>query len=288
MADKKFLEEYPLYKKFLTDAFSEYTSLDNLPKPAIHMYCWRCDSDQTFNMINEYHEVDYHSDANSSGKTLRARYLCSACQESIRLFFIYFGTEKIKEKNEDGEDVERKVMSLTKVGQNPSWSIEMDKELEKLLDDHTDFYKRGLICESQGYGIGAFAYYRRIVEEVIDGLLISIEELLTDPEEKREYDTALEKVKKTTVTQEKIDLVKDLLPDSLRPDGMNPLSALHSALSEGLHAEDEDTCLEYAEAVRDSLVFLVNRLVRTKAENKSFSASMRKLLDKKNGKGKGK
>ena len=28
--------------------------------------------------------------------------------------------------------------------------------------------KKGLINESQGYGIGAFAYYRRIVEVVND------------------------------------------------------------------------------------------------------------------------
>lgn len=284
MANKKFLEEYPLYKKFLTNDFYNWTSLDKLPKPAIHMHCWRCDSDQTFNMINEYYEVDHAPDVNSVGKTLRARYVCSACRESTRLFFIHFGIEKIKEKNEEGKDMERQVMSMMKVGQNPSWSIEMDKELEKLLGDHSDFYKRGLVCESQGYGIGAFAYYRRIVEEVIDELLVSIEGLLTDAAEKKKYVAALEEVKKTTVTQEKIEMVIDLLPISLRPDGMNPLSALHSALSEGIHAENEETCLEYAETVRDALVFLVNRLVRTKSENKSFSASMRKLLDKKNGK----
>ena len=104
MANKKFLEEYPLYKKFLTDEFYDWTRLDNLPKPAIHMYCWKCDSDQTFNMTNEYHEVDYYSNDNPVGKTLRARYLCSACQGSVRLFFIYFSTDTIKEKNEDGGD----------------------------------------------------------------------------------------------------------------------------------------------------------------------------------------
>lgn len=287
MANKKFLEEYPLYKKFLTNDFSNWTTLENLPKPAIHMHCLRCDSDQTFNMTNEYYEVDHNHNQDSVGKTLRARYLCSACKQSIRLFFIHFiGSETITVKNKKGEDEERSIMSMMKVGQNPSWSIKMDKELEKLLGNHSDFYKRGLVCESQGYGVGAFAYYRRIVEEVIDELLASVEDLITDSEEKKGYATALAEVKKTPATQEKINLVKDLLPDSLRPDGMNPLSALHSALSEGIHAEDEETCLEYAEAVRDTLVFLVNRLVRIKSEDKVFSASMRKILDKKNGKGK--
>ena len=64
---------------------------------------------------------------------------------------------------------------MKKVGQSPAWDIVMDKELESLLGDHAYFYKSGLICESQRYGIGAFAYYRRIVEEVIDELLVSVE-----------------------------------------------------------------------------------------------------------------
>ncbi len=100
-------------------------------------------------------------------------------------------------------------------------------------------------------------------------------------EEKLKYKAALEEVKKTTVAQEKIELVKDLLPSALRPGDVNPLSAIHSALSEGLHEESDEGCLEYADAIREALVFLVNRLVRTKKENMSFTESMKKLLGKK-------
>ena len=283
MANKQFLEEYPLYRKFVS-SFNQWTTLNELPKPAIHMYCDRCESDQTFNMANEYYEVDYASDIYVPRTTVRALYTCSGCAAFQRRFLIRFILAKVTERNDAGEDVAREIIYMEKVGQYPSWSIVMDKELENLLGDHAEFYKRGLISESQGYGIGAFAYYRRIVEEIIDQLLISIEELIS-AEDKQKYATALAAVKKTTVTQEKIELVKDLLPASLRPNGINPLDALHSALSAGLHAESEEDCLEYAEAVRDALVFLVNRLVRTKSENKSFTDSMKKLLDKKNGKG---
>ncbi len=152
--------------------------------------------------------------------------------------------------------------------------------IEKLLGEHSGFYRKGLICESQGYGIGAFGYYRRIVEEIIDGLLDEIAELLTESE-LLEYQDALAKTKETTVTQEKIDLVKDLLPPILRPEGMNPLSALHSALSEGLHAESDEECLEYAENCREILIFLVNQVAASKAASKGFTDSMRKLLEKK-------
>jgi len=280
MANKRFLEEYPLYKKFLTSDFYDWTSLDDLPKPAIHMYCWRCDSDQTFNMVNEYWEVDYPSNSNSIGKTLRARYLCSACRESIRLFFIHFlGSEKIVEKNEDGEDVERKVMAIMKVGQNPPWNIQIDKELEKMLGEHAEYYRRGLICESQSYGIGTYAYFRRITEDIIDELLESILELVEE-DEKGQYREKLEQVKKERVAEKKINLVKDLLPKSLQVDGVNPLKELYGVLSQGIHDESDEECMEKAEAIRGILVFLVNQVIRTKKDKKSFTEGMKKILKK--------
>jgi hypothetical protein len=137
-----------------------------------------------------------------------------------------------------------------------------------------------LVCESQSYGIGAFAYYRRIVEEIINELLDEITDLIPEAE-KPAYEEALAKAKETRVTQDKIDLVKDLLPPILRPDGMNPLGVLHSALSEGLHGQTDEHCLELAEQLRQVLVFLVNQVSATRTAAKSFTASMRTLLDKK-------
>lgn len=111
-----------------------------------------------------------------------------------------------------------------------------------------------MVCESQGYGIGAFAYYRRITEDIIDELLDSIIDLI-EPENIDKFKTALEATKKTRVTQEKIELVKDLLPGILKPNGMNPLGVLHSELSEGLHAETDANCLENATHIKDILTF---------------------------------
>lgn len=285
MADKKFLEESPLYKKYFPSwkefhPSYEHTFILNsqLPKPAIHLFCGVCESEQTFNMANEYHDLHMPSTANKpiQGSVKELRYVCSACEKGIFVFLVNFGFRK-----SDNEGYYQ--IYLEKVGQIPAWSIEMDAELESLLGDHADLYKKGLTCESQGYGIAAFSYFRRITENIIDGLLDSVEELLTG-EEKTTYHAALLEVKKTRVTQEKIDLVKELLPSSLRPNGYNPLGVLHSALSEGLHAETDEECLEYADAIKKTLVFLVNRLVRTKAEDVSFTEGMKKLLGKKTSK----
>ncbi|MGD0461605.1 MAG: hypothetical protein ABSB74_03860 [Tepidisphaeraceae bacterium] len=260
MPDKKFLEEFPLYRKF--EAAVE-PWVDYLPKVAINMPCAECKSNQTFKMVNEFGPEG--SDA--PGSILWAEYQCQHCNSAKRTFFIL---------------ADRKKKWFMKVGQYPAWDIRGDAEIERLLGEHAEYFKRGLICESQGYGIGAFGYYRRIVENIIDELLAEIGQLMIG-EELHEFQGALEKTKHTTVAQDKIELVKELLPPILRPNGMNPLSVLHTALSEGLHAGPEELCLEQAAIIRQVLVYLVNEVKARKVTANSFTAGMRKLLEKRKG-----
>lgn len=262
MPDAKFLETYPLYRKFRAD-ISYY--LRNIPKPPIRMHCYTCGCPQTFNMSNEYYQ-DYSYDTRPLGKVIRVVYLCAACKKYEHFFLLHFADDYVM-----------------KVGQCPPWEIVPDKNLSELLGEHQDYYKKGLVCESQGYGIGAYAYYRRIIEEIIDSLLDSITDIIPESE-KQQYLEALNQTRKTIIAQEKIELVKDLLPEILRPDGMNPLNLLHTTLSEGLHAKTDDACLEIAGSIREILIFLVNRILETKQTSKKFTTSMRKLLEKKAGK----
>ncbi len=280
MPNKIFLETYSLYKKmdlnFKFNPSFPRTHLvwSKLPTPAIHMDCLVCQSSQTFNMAEKYWGNDtFSQNDHVHGEVKEIRYKCTSCNRFIRIFSVYFGYGK---PNREGYSN----LYLEKVGQYPAWSIEIDKELEKILGTKAEFLKKGLINESQSYGIGAFGYYRRIVEEIIDELLGMIE-VLVDPGEKKAYDEALEKTKNTRVAQEKIDLVKDLLPVSLKPDNINPLGVIHSALSEGLHSLSDEECMKQAEIIRGSLTFLVNQVIKTKNESKQFTESMRTLLGKK-------
>ncbi|MGD8786450.1 MAG: hypothetical protein PVJ60_03425, partial [Phycisphaerales bacterium] len=263
MPDAKFLETYPLYRKFPADI--GYQLLRSISKPPIRMHCQICGCLQTFNMSNEYYD-GYEYSTKCIGMVVRVVYLCSACKKYERFFLLKFADDYVM-----------------KVGQCPPWEIVPDKNLSKLLGDHQDYYKKGLVCESQGYGIGAYAYYRRIIEEIIDSLLDSITNLIPE-NEKQQYLDALKKTKEAIIVQEKIKLVKDLLPEILRPDGMNPLNILHSTLSEGIHAKTDEECLEIAESIREILVFLVNQILMAKEGSKKFTKSMRKLLDRKTSK----
>ncbi|MCK5510674.1 hypothetical protein KAI65_03980 [Candidatus Parcubacteria bacterium] len=280
MPNKFFLENYPLYSKANTDWMNSFNNikLNKLPKPAIHMHCDVCASEQTFNVENDYEESE--GNYNIEGKIIRAKYICSSCAKGERLFIVRLFNRIEKTTDSKGGEVEYTYVSMEKIGQYPSWNIQMDSELEKMLGKHSDYYKKGLTCESQSYGIGAYAYFRRITEDIIDELINSIFDLVEGEEKKEEYRTALKKVKETKITEKKIDVVKDLLPVSLQTEGINPLKALHSALSAGLHGKTDEECMEQAEIIRSILVFLVNQTMKTKEEKKKFTSGIKKLLSK--------
>ncbi len=201
MITKDFLEEYSLFRKLKPESMiNDFRQWEKLP---INMSCHQCKSIQTFNMTNNYWE-DGHQETNirPGNRVLDLRFQCESCKSFERRFFVH---------------INEALDTIYKVGQYPEWEIKMDKNLEKTLNKHSKTFRKGLVCESQGYGIGAFSYYRRITEEIIDELLDSIFELIEE-EHRKEYQEALEKTKTTRVTQEKIDLVKDLLPSILKPN----------------------------------------------------------------------
>lgn len=177
MPNKEFLEEYSLFRKFKTK-ISPFLSY--IPTPAINMPCEVCASIQTFNLINDIWEFDGFLDASSNGKKIRMLYECQSCKKFTRQFDIFISPD---------------LDYCYKFGQYPEWEIKMDKNLEKTLGKHSNAFRKGLVCLSQGYGIGAFAYFRRITEEIIDELLDSISDLI-EVEHKEKFSEALAATKK--------------------------------------------------------------------------------------------
>lgn len=260
---RKFLIEYPLYHKLKYTFILRNSNLgQTLLLPSLHMYCQTCASDQTFNV---YGRSDNRYQIREGVSLLE--YQCVSCKDFMQVYILSF------------ELIGNNIVGITKVGQFPPIDIGIDLELKSKLGPYVGLYKKGRICESQGYGIGAYAYYRRIVELVIDTLLDDIPNLLSD-EGKKEYAIALVKTKSTQVAQEKIALVKDLLPPILRPNGVNPLSILHGTLSQGLHTGSDEECLDSASQIREVLVFLVHQISTVSSASKSFTESMRKLLER--------
>lgn len=99
-------------------------------------------------------------------------------------------------------------------------------------------------------------------------------------EELEKYQVALEEVRKTKNTTDKIALVKDLLPSILKPEQYNPLKTIHDALSKGLHGRTDEECLEDAESIRTSLLFLVDSILSRRKGQQEYTENMKKILEK--------
>lgn len=265
MPDKQFLEEWPLYRPFPVKNLP--FEWDDLARVPIKMLCFDCNSEQTYLMKESYTGANgmFGNARIIDGQVVRIIYTCAGCGSHIRYFMIAITSNK---------------QSFIKVGQCPPWDTKIDRELSKSLGDYAPYFRKALVCESQGYGIAAYAYYRRVVEGVIDTMLDDLSTLVAG-DVLAEYQLALAKTKDATVAKDKIDLVKDLLPAILRPGGINPLATMHTALSQGLHGQSDEECMALAAECRCSLEFLVAQIVTQKRAATGFTESMRKLLDRK-------
>lgn len=273
MPDKTFLETFGLYRKF---SYSGSTVLIRLPSPSLQLYCAACKGERTwYEDIRQRLRIGPRPDSSDydvrepgqdiAGCHVGLRFLCAGCNKAGVQFILRFANET--------------KTGVMKVGQSPPWSIDIPPDVRAALGGREEIYKRGSICESQGYGIGAFAYYRRIVEDMIDDLLRDIGNLL-EPADRTKYQAALNEVGETIVAAEKIEVVKDLLPASLRPGGVNPLQLLHDALSVGIHELDEDECLTFAEAIRQSLGMLCKHVALHRQDMQVYGAGMRSVKEK--------
>jgi hypothetical protein len=63
--------------------------------------------------------------------------------------------------------------------------------------------------------------------------------------------------------------------------GHNPLILLHSAVSEGLHAQTDEQCLEAAHDIRVELTALVQRLNEALRDEAELSAAIERLARRK-------
>lgn len=287
---KEFLEDYSLYKKaeiVLEDLSLVPASqvehvkimgidltddLNQLNLPVINFRCKSCSSNQSYEVIHRYGE-DYDLKASGKqitrikGRSFWVIYQCVACKDQRYEFLLNMA--------DDGSWIQ-------KIGQWPSWKAEISPDLRRTLSrlGAMPLYIKGVTSESQGYGIGADAYYRRIVEKVIQKLLDDITEIV-DESQSIEFKQAVEEAKKQKHASEKIRLVKDILPSMLRPGGMNPLGVLYGALSDGVHTLSDDECLERAQQIRTVLDFLVKQIEQSKEQRKAYVESMTKLKTKK-------
>lgn len=189
---------------------------------------------------------------------------CVSCRKSIRIYMV----EQI---------VDDRTITIQKYGQLPRGDIPRDKTLQRFLKGDRDNYEKAVICLSHEYGIAAFAYFRRIVENNIYRLLDLLLEDLKSSGGDDENFIAIQSLREESPMSEKIKIANLALPGHLKPDGLNPLGKLYQVLSEGVHNLPEEECLKKAKATSECLAFLVSELASRKEHRARFKSMIGEL-----------
>lgn len=195
-------------------------------------------------------------------------YVCSNCQRHRKTYSL---TARVSaDRGTVGE--------VTKFGELPPFGPPTPARLISLIGPDRDTFLKGRRCENQGLGIGAFIYYRRVVEHQKNRILqeiIKVSEKVGTTDAKLKI---LRDAKSESQFSKALDMAKNAIPESLLIDGHSPLLLLHGALSEGVHALSDEECLAMASSVRVVLGELSERLSQALKDEVELTKALSTLM----------
>ena len=198
------------------------------------------------------------------------KYRCKNCQQTLKIFAIGVNLSK---------DLQHAY--AFKFGEFPFFGPSIPPKLIKLIDPDKDFFLMGIRCENQGLGIGAFVYYRRVVENQKNRIFYKIIQAVQKISPKDVVIKELEKAKKKTQFSKAVKLIKHTLPESLRINGYNPLALLNKALSEDIQDQSDQYCLELAGSIRVILTELAEKIAQALKDEAELKNAISKVIKRK-------
>ncbi|MDE0017905.1 MAG: hypothetical protein OXU51_17115 [Candidatus Poribacteria bacterium] len=242
---------------------------EEINKCKLELYCSNdlCNGFRFFRCAEVFSSTGAYLRENSSNY-LYVTYQCSNCRINPKVYSLAV----ILLTGEQSYEM------CCKLGEYPPYGPPVPSRLIKLIGPDREVFLKGRNCENQGLGIGAFTYYRRVVENQKNRILaeiVKVFEKIGVPQDK--IDTLREAIKETQFSKA-LKMAKDVMPESLLIDGYNPILLLHHALSRGVHELSDEECLERANTIRLVLGELSERLsaiLKDKAElRKAISTLM--------------
>jgi hypothetical protein len=264
---KEFFENVPPGKQVIVSDFTiinESTTL--IRTPQLNLYCSneKCKGVRFFDAVTRC-----YPDQKSIYKSF-IDYCCRNCGRSFKTYAL----------NVTNNPSDPRRTSVFKYGEHPSFGPPTPSKASKLIKGEKELFLFGRKCENQGMGIGAFIYYRRVIESqknrIFDKMIRVIKKVSPGNDVIEELKAAKEKKQFTRA----VESIKTGLPDSLLINGHNPLLLLHSALSAGVHEHDDAKCLELANAARTVLFEFADRLGQALKEDTSLNDAISKLAKK--------
>jgi hypothetical protein len=271
-----YLSNSPLYSKLLLDEkFKDLRLLNN------HPFKFNCPSEkeiQTFrtDIDGRYEQIwinlslgnDHPGPRSNTARiiniTFHIKGICQSCKASVDFLLRMYNSE---DRPND--------IKIQKIGQYPPFSILPEKAVQQYLtDEDLELYKKALISLSNSYGIGAFAYFRRIIENEIKRLIKDISDMEFIGAE--EVKIAYKHFEKDHQMSKLIDILNSHLPTSLNL-GDNPIKLLYEQLSVGIHNLTDDECLKKANMINIIFPFVIRKINEENVEVKSVREAMKNL-----------
>ncbi|HEY7327882.1 MAG TPA: hypothetical protein VH592_09595 [Gemmataceae bacterium] len=199
-------------------------------------------------------------------------YQCRRCQNPIKSF-------AIRILGHPNTLLSVPFVDVSKLGEWPPFSFNTPPRVNSLIGPDRELFFKGRRAECEGLGVGAFAYYRRIIEDQKNRLLGEIVKVAQRSSAPADVIALLQSAISETQFSKAVDMVKDAVPQSLFIKGHNPLTLLHSALSRNLHGAPDEECLKVARDVRVILFEFAEKLSQALRDQKELEDAVSRLLN---------
>lgn len=194
-------------------------------------------------------------------------YSCANCRTHSKIFAIM---ARWNTDIDEGEAI--------KVGEWPPYGPKVSARVISILGENKDLFLMGRRAEIQGLGIGALAYYRKVIENQKDHIIDEIIRVVRRTGSPGPHIEKLKSAKMEKRFKEAVELISDALPQALLINGYNPLALLDQAISKGSYAHNDTDALKLATALRRILSELAERVVRALEDQTDLDEAVNFIL----------
>jgi len=267
-----------LFEDFLTKSFDGYAKVSDvitwlsinhvkatIAKPTLTLPCLaECDRSTYF----DCYEISQETIGSGRWHDIAMHYNCRHCRRGIYDFAMQIRIP----------DNPKRESELIAMGKWPPYHERIPEGVLDLTGSDRELFLKGWKAERAGLGIGAYTYYRRVIEDQKNRIIERLIDAASTCDMPVEARRLLEQAKKEQQFASAIDLLKQGLPESLRLKGHEPISLLYSTLSGGIHEHTDGDCLDGAKRIRLLLTTLAARIQRVLDDEAEVNAALSGLL----------
>lgn len=146
-----------------------------IQNPSLELFCdsEKCNGIRSFEFDTNpfYKNIIEIEDNHSYYSHCYVEYQCQNCKTNLKGFFLILLF--------DYNDTD--CVDVVKIGEYPFYGPRIPSRLVSLIGPDRELFLKGRKCESQGLGIGAFTYYRRVIENqknrLVDQIILVAQKL---------------------------------------------------------------------------------------------------------------